>query len=201
MAERSVAVVVQLRSWPMRLVAHLAIAASVSLALATVAPAAWADCAQDDRSPEQQVEEAGYVFVGTVTEVTNSGRTATFEVDEVWVRPSDGATLGSEVVVHGGPGEPNVTSSVERTFETGVRYLVFPHVDGGRFTDDICTPTTTWTEALADARPADAQSFDDDPDLGPVATATSTPWIIVGVTVLVVVVAGAIVAARRRGQG
>lgn len=185
----------------MRLAARLVIAASVALALAMVAPAAWADCAQDDRSLQQQVDEAGYVFVGTVTEVTNRGRTATFDVDEVWARPSDGATVGSQVVVHGGPDEPNSASSVERTFEPGARYLVFPHAEDGRFTDDICTPTKRWTQELADARPATAREIDDDPDLRSVATATSTPWIVIGVTVLVVVVAGAVVVARRREQG
>lgn len=175
---------------------------SAAVVVASAGPAA-ADCAQDDRPLEQQLDEAEYAFVGTATEVTNRGRTATFEVDEVWARPTDGATVGSQVVVHGGPDEPNSASSVERTFETGVRYLVFPHVEDGRFTDDICTPTTTWSEELGDARPATAQEVDGDLDgeSDLVATATSTPWIIIGVSVLVGLVAVALVSARRREEG
>ncbi len=184
------------------------------LALAVLLPvsAALASCAGDERSLEQQIDEAEVVFVGTVVGVRDQRRTASFEVHDVWKGPD----LDGQVVVWGGhppgpmpsagPGEGRVGSSVDRSWHMGHRYLVMPRIEDGWLADNICTPTRVWEDRFAAARPADDVPADDvrQPDAEvtvadeAVATATSTPWIIVGVTVLAVGTATAFVAARRR---
>lgn len=179
-------------------VIRLAVAVGLGAVFLLPGLAAHADCAVDERTLEERVADAPVVFVGTTTEVTNRDRTATFDVHEIWKRADDIPEIGSQVVVRGGSDEADAGTSVDRTWQPGQRYLVFPRAEDGRFVDDICTSTRPWTDDLADARPADAREVPAGGDLDDVATATSTPWIVVGITVLAVGAATAVVAARRR---
>lgn len=113
------------------------------------AGAAYASCFYDERSTDQQIADARVVFVGTVIEVANRNRTATFRVEEVW----KGGSLPESVKVIGGPEDENAFSSVDRPFELGVRYLVFPGGESPEFTDNNCSPTREWSEDLAQYRP------------------------------------------------
>lgn len=179
-------------------VIRLVVAAGSIALFLLPASTALADCAVDERTLEERIADAQVVFVGTATEVTNRDRTATFDVHETWKRPADAPEIGPEVVVHGGPEEANAGTSVDRSWQPGQRYLVFPRLEDGRFVDDICTSTRPWTDDLAEARPADAREVPAGGDLDDVATATSTPWIIVGVTVLGLSVGAAYAVSRRR---
>lgn len=107
----------------------------------------------DERPLEEKVAEAtGPVFVGTVVDVRHD-TTARFEVEEVWV-----GDVGSEVIVLGGPDEPGMATSVDRTWQVGTKYLVVTHVDGGQLLDNSCSPTQEWDDALESARPATAHA-------------------------------------------
>lgn len=116
------------------------------------AGAAYASCIYDERSTDQQIADARVVFVGTVIDVANRNRTATFRVEEVW----KGGSLPESVKVIGGPEDENAFSSVDRPFELGVRYLVFPGGESPDFTDNNCSPTREWSEDLAKYRPGGA---------------------------------------------
>lgn len=161
------------------------------------ASTAHADCAVDERTLEERIADAPVVFVGTAAEVTNRDRTATFDVQEIWKRVGDVAEIGAEVVVHGGPEEANAGTSVDRSWQQGQRYLVFPRSEGGRFVDDICTSTRSWTDGLADARPSGAREVATG-DVDRFVTGLPTPWIVAGVSVLVLSVVAAYAVSRRR---
>lgn len=105
---------------------------------------------------------APVAFVGTVVETRHDGRTATFEVEEVWK-----GSVGARVVVNGGPeidamgaAEVNgggVATSVDRAYETGVPYLVVPAgARGNVMTDNACSSTQPYTAALASHAPPGA---------------------------------------------
>lgn len=80
--------------------------------------------------------DAEVVFVGEVIELANRGRTAIVEVVQVWKGPE----LPATVVVRGGPGDPGVFSSVDRTFERDT-YVFFPVSSAPPFEDNACTLT------------------------------------------------------------
>lgn len=157
---------------------------------------AHADCAVDERTLEERIADAPVVFVGTATEVTNRDRTATFDVHEIWKRAGDAAEIGAQVVVHGGPDEANAGTSVDRSWQPGQRYLVFPRFEDGRFVDDICTSTRPWTGEMTDARPSGARDVETDAD-DRIVTELPIPWIAAGVSVLVLSLVAAYVASRR----
>lgn len=123
--------------------------AAVGLVLLGAALPAAASCVADERTVDQQIADADIVFVGTVIEVTNKNRTAIFRVEEVWKGPS----LPERVKVAGGPETSNAVTSVDRYFDQGVRYLVFPLGDPSEFTDNSCSPTRKWADDLAAHRP------------------------------------------------
>lgn len=131
-----------------RLITILPLALSV-VVLATT-PAA-ASCMLDERPLAEQIAtHEGPVFIGTVTITRNNGRSAEFEVTEVWKGEPGGAT----VIVHGGPKEGNMATSVDRTFEDGQAYLVAAIVDGaGDLTDNACSPTRFVDDEVEAARP------------------------------------------------
>ncbi|MFN2557263.1 MAG: hypothetical protein ABR592_10435 [Nitriliruptorales bacterium] len=110
--------------------------------------AACASCVRDDRPLSAKVAESEIAFVGTVITVSNAGRTARMQVEEIW----RGSELGEQVVVHGGP-EGRTATSVDRHWEASKRYLVFPRWDEGRLEDDACSPTAPWEPQLAAFRP------------------------------------------------
>lgn len=140
----------QLRLVPM--LAALALLASTATALA--------DCMMPPPIQEA-ITSAEIVFVGTVTATTNRSTWAEVQVEEVWRGPD----LPARVVVKGGP-EGNAATSVDRSFEVGLKYLFFPFVDPdagpipdqtGGLMDNSCTSTTAWSAELIPLRPADVR--------------------------------------------
>jgi len=109
------------------------------------------------------IAQADLVVVGTVTSARSRNRIATVAVDEVWK-----GDVGSRVEVFGGPSADNSGTSVDRTYEVGVRYLIvaynpeahgYPSVFGGRYEDNSCSVTQPWTDGLTTFRPAAAKVF------------------------------------------
>lgn len=163
---------------------------TVPLTLAAVGMAN-ASCLFDERSLADKVATAEVVFKGTVVDVAADGRIATFDVEEVW----QGA-VAARVVVAGGP--EGAATSVDRTFTAGATYLVFPQPeDGGRYSDNSCSPTQEYDEQAEAARPATVS----EPTGTPAATGTTSGlslWTWVGVAGLVILAAIAIPVVRQR---
>lgn len=180
----------------MRTLSALSVATAMALAVLVPTGIALASCAMDERSLEQQVAESQVVFVGTVVGLEDQQRTALFDVQEVWKGPD----IPGQVAVRGGPGEPNMATSVDRSWRPGQRYLVMPYVEGGRLADNSCSPTRPWEDELAQARPDEVRRpTSAGADDGGAATASSTPWI-VGAVVAVALVGGVgyVLTGRRR---
>lgn len=104
--------------------------AMLALPAAMGTAAAYASCAGPP-------EPSPYAFTGTVLSVEDGGTIATVETDE-----------GDTVTVLGGPGGYGVTS-VDRTYEVGVRYEFHPINDQSPYEDNDCTAT----HKLADQSP------------------------------------------------
>lgn len=135
--------------------ASAAVAAVAAAALAAVAfastPAPAAARCVEPVPIEQAVQTADVVIVGTVTAVADEGTRATVRVEEVWRGPA----LPAEVVVWGGPGG---RTSIDRTFEAGIRYLFTNTIgEDGRLGDSLCSSTTEWDPKLEALRPPGAQ--------------------------------------------
>jgi hypothetical protein len=149
------------RARPLRV--HLGLALSFGAVLSIVGgpSVALADC-MPPPAVEEAAKTADIVFVGTVTEVSNNSTWARVAVDEVWRGPDQEAT----VVIKGGPGGNSMTS-VDRTFEVGVKYLFFPFLEQGEpvpgvdltgLHDNSCSNTQQWDASLLPLRPADARA-------------------------------------------
>jgi hypothetical protein len=121
-----------------RLPRLLRLGAAGVLALAVLwAPAAVsAKCAAPPAGGDRWAS-ADAVFVGTVMSVASGDRWATVRVEEVWQGPDQPA----EVVVRGGP-EGDAFTSVDRTYEAGVRYIFAVTVEDGALLDNSCSGTT-----------------------------------------------------------
>lgn len=143
----------------------LALSLGVALGLLAAPAVTLADCMMPP-SVAEALTNAEIVFVGTVTETSNRSSWATVEVEDIWKGPD----VPAVVLVKGGPGG-NAATSVDRTFEVGVKYLFFPYVANatepalGRgidveagLADNSCTNTTPWVPELADLRPAGAHA-------------------------------------------
>ncbi len=124
---------------------------------------------------DQALEEADLVFVGTVIDLGNQDRNALMAVEEVWKGPD----LPPEVLVRGGEtDDPNMITSVDRTYRFGVTYLVVSSDTVPPIQDNACTSTQEFTAGMDDLRPADARlpvgnlenTGSDDPE--PVTTTT-----------------------------
>ena len=103
---------------------------------------------------EEAVENAEIVFVGTVVETAERNTWASVKVEEIWKGPDQAAS----VVIKGGPGG-NAATSVDRTFEAGVKYIFFPSVDPAvGLTDNSCTNTQPWAEAMVALRPGEPRA-------------------------------------------
>lgn len=133
--------------------AALAAAALVLASLALLAaPRPVAARCVEPAPIEEAVRAADVVIVGTVTAVAEEGTRATVHVEEIWRGPA----LEPEVVVWGGPGGGR--TSVDRTFEAGIRYLFTITVgENGRLTDSQCSSTVQWDAKLEALRPPGAQ--------------------------------------------
>lgn len=162
---------------------------------------------------DEALAAAPVAFVGTVAETKHDGRTATFEVEEVWK-----GSVGARVVVNGGPevdameaAEANgggVVTSVDRAYEAGVRYLVIPFGARGKvLTDNACSSTQPYTAALAShappgaTPPADKGNMDSAPSgLAPTPSQEDgvQPWQIVLVVLGMTTVLALTIARRSR---
>lgn len=101
----------------------------------------------------EALAKAEIVFVGTVLATTERNMWATVTVEEVWRGPD----LPQVVEVRGGGGG-DVSSSIDREFGGGVTYLFAPTtLQNGILTDNSCTATRQWEDALAALRPSDAR--------------------------------------------
>ncbi len=111
--------------------------------------AALADCMMPT-AVQEAAQTAEIVFVGTVTETSHRNSWASVAVEEVWRGPD----MPAAVVVKGGSGGDAI-SSVDRSFQAGVRYLFFPYPDEqGGLADNSCTSTVEWSADLEKVRPA-----------------------------------------------
>jgi hypothetical protein len=95
-----------------------------------------------------QLRAAPVAFVGRVESVSNRDRTARVRVEQVW----KGAPVSDRVTVSGGP-EGTHRTSVDRSFETGARYLFMPERDGGDYRDNVCTGTIVYGGDVAQYAP------------------------------------------------
>lgn len=144
----------------------------------------------DDRGIDEVLAEADVAFVGTVTDVRHD-TTARFDVEEVWK-----GDVPARVTVLGGPDEPDVVTSVDRSWRPGVRYLVVPHAGGGALRDDQCSPTREWTDDLEEFRPATAGA--PEPVTSPGGTSQGTVMVLAGAVLVLAVVATFVVVRPRR---
>ena len=113
-----------------------------------------ASCALPPGANGPVLDDAEIVIVGTVRATAEAGRWATVVVHEVWRGPE----LPAELLVKGGEGG-NMWTSVDRTYEVGVRYLFAVTGGGdGALRDNACSATTEWSEDLGVLRPADART-------------------------------------------
>jgi hypothetical protein len=138
------------------------------------------------------LQQADTVFVGTVSSTENRDRTATFLVSEIWRGPN----VTPLVKVHGGPDDRAVTTSVDRTYQEGTRYLVVARRVGGVLVDTACSATQPWNAGLAALRPPDAHPpVDERPTSGPPGGA-SYAWVFL--LILVAGAAGGVLLLRQR---
>ena len=148
---------------------HVAVRLLAALLLAAVMipsgglPAS-ASCAEPP-DLETAFVDADVVFIGVVVELSNHDRTAAMEVEQVWKGPD----LPELVTVQGGPEDPNVVTSVDRTFELGT-YVVFPVNSAPPFEDNACTLTQLATAALDVINPFVNEPPDDPNEPDPVTT-------------------------------
>lgn len=164
--------------------------------LVVVASTARASCAGPP-DIEQSLDSSDLVFVGSVTDLANADRWATFRVETTW----KGDPGGDAVEVRSGPAGVAVATSNDRTYTSGERYLVFAtdlsrrpgagiHFgDGVRWVDDACSATQLYESSLDRFRPA--RPGTEDPPSGGLATWPLT-------IVVVVILAGAAAVVRRR---
>jgi hypothetical protein len=149
---------------------------------------------------------ADLVFVGTVFELDHHGKYATFAVEEEWK-----GSVGPEVEIRGGPadipgGEKFVTSSVERRYELGVRYLVTAYHgdshngDPDAYSDNNCSGTGVWNDGLVQLRPVDATIVERDEPIRPRTDGDSTPPYMMIALTTVLVAGGCLYLLFRRGS-
>jgi len=137
--------------------------------------------------------DAEVVFIGTVTAVANGDRWATVRVEEVWRGPDQPA----EVIVRGGP-ESNTATSVDRTYNVGIRYIFALSIADGALSDSACSGTTPADAVdIVATRPKDIRpplggslnTPDGGPDLGDFAGPALVVGIVGGLLVVTVLVA------------
>lgn len=193
----------------MRARSAVVVAAVAAAVLGVHMTPALGSCALPPGSLRARLQASEIVFVGSVTATDASGTSATVAVESVWRGEVD-----DNVVVRGGEGAPGVTTSVDRSYREGRRYLFVPWGgDGERFRDNSCTDTRPWRARYAALRPASA--VDVTPEASPGATPESPPssdgapvdsaggrppvlLVVTGAAALLAIAAVVAVAARRR---
>jgi hypothetical protein len=131
------------------------VAASLALgAIGLIGTAgAQASCAQMP-SLQEAVASAPLVFVGTVVSTSDGDRVARVTVESIWRGPD----LPAYVDVHGSPSSGSCTAtSVDRRFRTGERDLFVLSSDRTPYSDNSCSATQPYTEALSALAPDDAR--------------------------------------------
>ena len=136
---------------------------------------------------EERLGEARTVFVGTIASTSNRDRNAAVRVEKIWL----GQRLPARVEVLGGEQSANVSSSVDREWEEGARYLFVLDDTTAPFRDDACSATTEYTSRIAALEPDGA--------IAPLRSTSGgfSPWIFVGLGLLALGVLQARRAARR----
>lgn len=124
------------RSWRALLTLALGVATWSIVTIADERPV-WGSCVA---SPPQ----SPYRFTGVVVATTNVDRTARVRTDD----GRDVVVLGSDV------DGPNAHTSVDRTYQVGVRYEFDPVNDSSPYRDNICTTTHPLADASVVAAPA-----------------------------------------------
>jgi hypothetical protein len=135
---------------------------AAAFAILSAPGAVLADCMMPPPI-EEAVRSSEVVFVGTVVAVQDQGRRATVEIDEIWRGPD----LPVTTIILGGQGEG--FTSVDRTYEVGVKYVFFPYVDPDTraLIDNLCSNTTPWLDDYEEIRPAEARPPIGDPSAEP----------------------------------
>ena len=114
----------------------------VSTAAVVAAVPAHAAC----NSPVDQIDAAARadsVFVGLVTNVSDSSRKATIQVLETWKGPD----LPAEVSVNGSFAGSSAIGPNDRTFTLGATYLLIPFGSRPPFFDEACSGTGLYVPA------------------------------------------------------
>lgn len=135
------------------------------------APAASASCAAFGGTLKKRLTTYDTVFVGTVTDTESAGRLATVKAESVWR-----GDVAPKVTVVGGELAAGVASSVDRSYEAGVRYLFTPSgFSQGRYRDNACTDTQEWTRKVERLRPRGATPVQTSEARNVVAPGTPAP--------------------------
>jgi hypothetical protein len=170
----------------MRLIPALLIAPVLAAAALAAAPRPVAASCMMPPPLEQAIQEGESVFVGTVIGLRQDGRWATVQVQEIWRGPD----LPETVEVRGGP-EAGMATSIDRHYAGGSRYLFVVSVvadAGGRYlSDNSCTSTSEWRDAMAPLRPvAVRQPLPAGPGDGDAGAADLAPLVLGAMLALVV---------------
>lgn len=126
----------------------LAAAIGLCLVVFVVAGPASASCAEPPIFA-QGFGAAPLVFTGTVVSTESSDRVAHVAVDAIW----KGDETAAEVTVYGTPdpfpgGGFMSISSIDRTFQMGVRYVFFPVTVSDPYEENSCTLTQPLTAEI-----------------------------------------------------
>jgi hypothetical protein len=135
--------------------------AAIVMALGAPSPA-FASCALRPSFPAS-LQGAQVVFVGTVTSASNGGRKATVQVEAIWYGPD----LPAQVEVIGSPAL-NGATSIDRSFQPGVRYLFVPTNNQPPFQDNACSATQPYSPEMAAYAPDGARQVH--------SAAATQPW-------------------------
>ncbi len=103
---------------------------------------------------KDELSAAPVVFVGMVVSTSNSGRRARVRVESTW----KGEALPAYVDVSGSQASgPTTATSVDRTCESGRRYLFVPFNDRPPFQDNNCAATQPYIVGVAAYAPSDTR--------------------------------------------
>jgi hypothetical protein len=177
------------------MVRRLLIAPLLAAVFATASPAtvAVASCVAP-RPLADQIQSAAVVFVGTVVYTSDGDRQAHVKVESIW----KGSPLAAYVDVDGSPvSGPFQASSIDRRYQTGVRYLFVLYSASQPFQDNSCSATQQFTPALTTYAPPGAKA-----PLAPTLTEQATNFVVLHfwplVAALVAIVVLAVIALWRR---
>lgn len=142
---------------------------------------AAASCAVSPQQTPSSFATAPVVFVGTVVATSNGDREATVRVESIW----RGTEMLTYVRISGTPEPGAQATSIDRTYQLGMRYLFVPENSSSPFQDDNCTATQLYTTALASQAPSAARPPHPGGDPSPPGP-NVLPWIEMGVVTLLV---------------